>query len=828
MSSDLKPPKSFQKNEQYTHLSRSPHPYHRKRLDQILRPDTSQYLPSPALTPYHSDSEKFAKDDLPTSTSRLGSPSESGTEADDEGFGLIKALPAPPIKPRKGLRDAIDQIDGIADTQFANNDSMLKFQVHGEEGHASTVKTKSDTEAHVKNATTLEVLRRSCEILLMYGAVYQAAHTCQCGVELLVQLSVMPILCSFYALKMLWSSGFRNINTLSTFDPAPLLYPALIPLSSSLLLRGENDSAIIFNIVLSLSTIPVNMLPNYGMHPSINSLHWLVTMIPVSVSQFSRSASSNFSGSQSNAFAEILTLLYPMHQALLKPLGYLTTSSLLFSELQLLSVALINLLYLSRSPHSVILSVIMWIGGVGIFVCTASVLKWNVTLERIPRWRFKQARPIIKGGGSFLTTLSNSLSSSHNTSHGNHTYNSSNDQVVLPDTKASFTNGIRRAASLKGSPNGLPKTRSQRHKRALSINAKSYLSMTAAKAEMRKWLYAAFTYLVVIILILGPIRMIIASNALHHYEPFGWALGYLFGDVLSFQQLIKHHRLERWIPIANRSSVLTRNGSWLTTLTLSIGISNVRLILFGYWALVVAAGILTVLFLRTSIEVDTRRKVFHGTMVFLLLPTTYIDPPFLALALALVLSVFLLLELFRAAQIRPLSRPLAAFLAPYVDGRDLRGPVVVSHIFLLIGCAVPLWLSLAGVQRIGDGPWSGWGVAHRDVGMLAGVVCVGMGDAAASLVGRRIGRHKWPWEGGKSLEGSAAFAVAVIVGLGIAKIWLKMGGWDVEYDDAWVTGLGKMVLAACGASLTEAVLTGCNDNVVVPLVLWLLVKGLRI
>ena len=60
--------------------------------------------------------------------------------------------------------------------------------------------------------------------------------------------------------------------------------------------------------------------------------------------------------------------------------------------------------------------------------------------------------------------------------------------------------------------------------------------------------------------------------------------------------------------------------------------------------------------------------------------------------------------------------------------------------------------------------------------MVAGVVCVGMGDAAASLIGRRYGRRKWPWAGGKSLEGS-------------------LGG---------------------------------NDNVIVPVILWALVRGVRL
>ena len=103
-----------------------------------------------------------------------------------------------------------------------------------------------------------------------------------------------------------------------------------------------------------------------------------------------------------------------------------------------------------------------------------------------------------------------------------------------------------------------------------------------------------------------------------------------------------------------------------------------------------------------------------------------------------------------------------------------------------------------------------------------------MGDAAASLIGRRYGRRRWCWSGGKSFEGSLAFAVAVVLGLTLGRAWLLLGGWAGDSGDAWRLTLGKAGVAAAGASLTEAVLTGGNDNVVVPVILWLLVHGLRI
>lgn len=156
---------------------------------------------------------------------------------------------------------------------------------------------------------------------------------------------------------------------------------------------------------------------------------------------------------------------------------------------------------------------------------------------------------------------------------------------------------------------------------------------------------------------------------------------------------------------------------------------------------------------------------------------------------------------------------------------------------------------MAGVKRTGEEPWEGWDVASRDLSMVAGVVCVGMGDAAASLIGRRFGRRKWYWAGGKSLEGSAAFAIAVTIGLVAGKTWLSFGGWNRQLDKGIVDSLHsddwpplssplslenirsaliilfKAGLCAMGASLNEAVLTGGNDNVVVPVVLWLLVRG---
>jgi dolichol kinase len=369
-----------------------------------------------------------------------------------------------------------------------------------------------------------------------------------------------------------------------------------------------------------------------------------------------------------------------------------------------------------------------------------------------------------------------------------------------------------------------------------TLFGRSFLSLTQREATARKWGYAIYTYSVLVLLILGPIRNLIGRYALDGHEPFGWAIGYLFGNVQRLRFFVWEWNLEWWVPLPPLQDVpnpgtVCQMGRAEHLRHMVLSEANTRLLLCAWCLAIIAVGLGVVLSF-TFVEVDTRRKVFHFMMVAMLLPTIFIDPAFISLALVLILALFLILDLIRASQLPPLSRPIASFLTPYVDGRDLRGPVVVSHIFLLIGCAVPLWLSLAGMQFLGDEPWRNWEVAKRDVSMIAGVVCVGMGDAAASLIGRRYGRRKWPWTGGKSLEGSAAFAFAVTVGLLAAKLWLRVGQWEDmskgAHDDAWSTVASKAGVAACGASFMEAVLTGGNDNVVVPVVLWLLVKALEV
>lgn len=710
--------------------------------------------------------------------------------------------------------------------------------------------------------------------------------------------------------------GLKDYFSIPTsFDPAPLIYPPALAAYVAILLSKTNPAILLPNLILGIASLPPDLIPSIGSPVGYSTLHWFLSCIPLfSYTYYNQPTplsgvfSSTESTLETNLSAEVLSSLYPLHYCLCVTLHYLTTTSLLPAELHLLSIALINVLFLASSPQVVILKALLWGGGIGVLVTCGSVIRWGVALARVPKWRFKrpgsvyQPRESLYSGNvisrrkSIVGRLTNLIPTL-----GPRDYNSDDEDLIaskrlrearsqkrketrnnLPETTilphnsselnygsveatitsttttspdfvpSSFSGRQRRHTLPSVSQHSLNENRtpSGRKKRSASSSIQPFFSFTHREAIIRKWLYACYVYVCVILIILVGIKTYVGRYALNCHEPIGWALGYLFGNIPWFRMQIVSNNFERWIILPQRpnpSEAASLLGFIPRLRHIAIGEANTRLFLMIYDLLTITIGLLIVFRLSKIYEVDTRRKVFHFMMVVILLPTTFIDPTFCSLALALILAIFLLLDLFRASQLPPLSKPIAYFLTPYVDGRDLRGPVVVSHIFLLIGCAVPLWLSLGAVEREGEGSFEGWEVIGRDVSMVSGVICVGMGDAAASLIGRRFGRRKWIWSGGKSIEGSIAFAIAVAFGLTISKTWLLLGGWVDGYDPSsitdfawlsrvsfsmmykdWARTAGKISLAASAASLAEAVLTGGNDNVVVPVILWLCVKGLGI
>lgn len=921
MSSSLKPPRpdpisvspndDLDDKENLRTLSRSPHPYLRHKWE-ILEPSDS-FIPRASSIPTHTPGD--ARDQLipsPAFTKDSTPNTDSGTEADDEIF--VKRLPAPRARLHKGLRGRPEPPSGVA------TPLLTPSLPDGDLGTSRGKERKTEDEKRHRAERARrrkEIIRRTTEVLILSGlgrlvisnptvSPIVASHR----ERLVLQGALYAVLLALYPLRAaLWAytrgEPLRKrlpLSVPSSFDPATILYPPVLPIFVSLLTAANVRNAILPNLVLGIASLPRALIPTTRTAETFNPLHWLLASLPLLASESNSEWASKNDLQLSLYPREALILLYPLHQTLSLILHHLTTTSLLPAELQLLSISLVDLLILSASPQAVILQAILWMGGLGVIILCGPVIRWGIALARVPKWRFRRVVPHSKqpsiftlisslfslkrlrlesgsddedsGGISGCTTDEDDIKKASVTRRASVLRNESSlsefpglkkaDTISMStgkEAKAELPNDQDVDGAAFQSPSRrhtLPfvdkilsrsktHTPSGRRKRSSSTTVRAFFSLTQSQATTRKWLYAGWLYVGIVVVILGGVRACVQYQALDGNEPIGWALGYIFGDLPWFRFQVVQANLERWICLPYRADDDNKSCSlgWVQHLRdASIGEANTRMVLAAYWVSVIAIGLLVVFRLSPFYEVDTRRKVFHFMMVAMFLPAIYVDPGWCALALAIVLAIFLLLDLLRASQLPPLSKPITNFLHPYTDGRDHCGPVVISHIFLLIGCAIPLWLSLASLARAGTGYRRGWEVPTRDLSMVAGVVCVGLGDAAASLIGRRYGHHKWLWKGGKSLEGSVAFAVAVFIGLLAANIWLKVSGWPITSRpeapgaphglDAILAGLlgwdwsrvmGKTALCASTASLTEAVLTGGNDNVVVPVVLWTCVKS---
>ncbi|EHK26149.1 phosphatidate cytidylyltransferase [Trichoderma virens Gv29-8] len=858
-------------------LNRSPHPYHHQSSELPYPSDQLVSRGQRAASPKLSSLPTFSKESTPAS--------DSGTDADDEHF--LKGLPPPKLRPHKGLRGRNEVISGTSTPLLSP--AVLQEPVPPTSRRAPHNGNKSGDRIILP-----DVIRRK-KILVQRaieaGIITTLAGMIQANRLLAPVLSTWRKVVDFYLFTALyggllllypfrvvaWSykngqafSGFP-LKIPTVFDPAPLLYPPAITIFVSLLVSVNNPAVILPNIILGISSIPQQVVPKIDHYAAYDSLHWALSCLPL-IWRPSLSDHSRLTPTYSFLSQEDLVLLYPLHRTASAVLHHLTTTSLLTAELQLLSIALINVLLLASSPQIQILKALLWGGGLGVLVLCGAVIRWGIVLARVPKWRFRREpypprRPLWKSLIRMLSwqkLRSEILGSSFDLHSDDALFSTDEEEDDLrfssPTRVQSFgtaadtpsdvynlssptaengwkTGGISRRHTTphpeKVSRKAATHTPSGRRKRTASVSVRAYFKFTPAQAALRKWMYAGYVYVCLGVIIVALIRPYIGKYALGGNEPIGWALGYFFGDLPEFRYRVVRADLERWIclpPRIDTSDAKQCHLGWVQHVRHDdFGEASTRLFISGYWVVILIIGLAIVFQLKNTYEVDTRRKVFHFMMVGMLLPATYIDPTFVALALSIVLAIFLILDLLRASQLPPLSKPIASFLAPYVDGRDFRGPVVISHIFLLIGCAIPLWLSLGSLPRTGSDYLTGWEIPTREISMVSGVVCVGLGDAAASLIGRRYGHRKWLWGGGKSLEGSLAFTVAVFLGLTTASLWLRIGEWPVDGEGtSMTTRAGHAFVCSSMASLTEAVLTGGNDNVIVPVILWTCVKALEV
>ncbi|KAK4058304.1 dolichol kinase [Microbotryomycetes sp. JL221] len=199
---------------------------------------------------------------------------------------------------------------------------------------------------------------------------------------------------------------------------------------------------------------------------------------------------------------------------------------------------------------------------------------------------------------------------------------------------------------------------------------------------------------------------------------------------------------------------------------------------------------------RVHASLNMRRKFFHALAVAMFVPGIAVDPAFTSLAFSVAFAVFTFAEYARYFALYPIGGPLHVFFSEFIDSKD-SGPVILSHFYLLTGCAGGVWLEGQGINR------------------FTGVLVLGIGDAMASIVGKHLGRLHWPGSP-KTVEGTMAFVVSIV-----SCAWLFRLTGLAESFSMW-----RYVVATTLSALLEAS-SNQNDNLVIPIYMWSMVTLLK-
>ncbi|KAG4980988.1 hypothetical protein JHK82_034234 [Glycine max] len=194
-----------------------------------------------------------------------------------------------------------------------------------------------------------------------------------------------------------------------------------------------------------------------------------------------------------------------------------------------------------------------------------------------------------------------------------------------------------------------------------------------------------------------------------------------------------------------------------------------RLTLCIYWVCIICVSVLRFYNIskNSKIERILLRKYYHLMAVSMFLPALIFQPKFLDLAFGAALAIFLTLEIIRVWRIWPLGHPINQFMNAFTDHRD-SDLLIVSHFSLLLGCALPIWMST--------------GYNDRPLAPFAGILSLGIGDTMASMVGHKYGVLRWSKTGKKTVEGTAAGITSVLAACSLLLPLLASTGYILTQE----------------------------------------------
>lgn len=143
------------------------------------------------------------------------------------------------------------------------------------------------------------------------------------------------------------------------------------------------------------------------------------------------------------------------------------------------------------------------------------------------------------------------------------------------------------------------------------------------------------------------------------------------------------------------------------------------------------------------------RKLFHFTAFVVFLPAVLYNQKVMVFGSNIFIVLFIVVEFSKkyAKGSHSILEKIHQYEDQYLDEREKTDTqLVLSHLFLLLGCCVPTITSYILIDGNEFTP-------HFVYFSLSGLIFVGIGDAMAALGGRKYGSAKWP-NRNKSQQGS--------------------------------------------------------------------------
>jgi dolichol kinase len=276
-------------------------------------------------------------------------------------------------------------------------------------------------------------------------------------------------------------------------------------------------------------------------------------------------------------------------------------------------------------------------------------------------------------------------------------------------------------------------------------------------------------------------------------------------------------------------------------------LKRVNILIISYWFVILMVGLYAVSrhgdYLSNNIKI-IKRKLFHILAVLLFVPVAYVNIELLNVALGVALSIFILVEFVRLNDTYSfIGLEIEKYLKEHTDERD-DGQVILTHMYLLAGCAIPLWIGSMTLfhhdkKQIAHAP-TDTGVIY--LCLLSGVVSVGIGDAMGSIVGKLCdtrNKIKWP-NTNKSVQGTLGMATSIFLSNTFLYLYsniifatFESGGRTTgshRYDMYDKKGLLEIALPLTYVSVAVSLLEACTlqiDNLVLPLFLYSLTRLTR-